>query len=269
MSETRTYIVPEQPQQNPNDSLAMMAMLNGNGGFGGNGMWNNPFMYLVWMWMMRWMNNGWGENGDCQNAGLSRQIQTLQEQMQDNHNSDLIMQGINGMLMLSVRLLIRQDVTSTCLTKLFVVYVLALIKLVDNLDLLEKELSTLLILEIAKLLKLSIAVAATHRRLSLNKAIKTNQQMKDRLIRLLIVQIQQDVQQKEDSVIVLTQLRLRLALFKILLETQATQTLIRLQLSLMQCRIRLYQIRLMLFVKRIVNRLLLSITPNRLLLLVK
>lgn len=53
-------------------------------------------MYLVWMWMMRWMNNGWGENGDCQNAGLSRQIQTLQEQMQDNHNSDLIMQGING-----------------------------------------------------------------------------------------------------------------------------------------------------------------------------
>lgn len=96
MSETRTYIVPEQPQQNPNDNLAMMAMLNGNGGFGGNGMWNNPFMYLVWMWMMRWMNNGWGENGDCQNAGLSRQIQTLQEQMQDNHNSDLIMQGING-----------------------------------------------------------------------------------------------------------------------------------------------------------------------------
>lgn len=69
MSETRTYIVPEQPQQNPNDNLAMMAMLNGNGGFGGNGMWNNPFMYLVWMWMMRWMNNGWGENGDCQNAG--------------------------------------------------------------------------------------------------------------------------------------------------------------------------------------------------------
>lgn len=96
MSETRTYIVPEQPQQNPNDNLAMMAMMNGNGGFGGNGMWNNPFMYLVWMWMMRWMNNGWGENGDGQNAGLQRQIQTLQEQMQDNHNSDLIMQGING-----------------------------------------------------------------------------------------------------------------------------------------------------------------------------
>lgn len=35
MSETRTYIVPEQPQQNPNDNLAMMAMLNGNGGLAG------------------------------------------------------------------------------------------------------------------------------------------------------------------------------------------------------------------------------------------
>lgn len=51
-------------------------------------------MYLVWMWMMRWMNNGeWGNN---QNSDVQRQIQTLQEQMQDNHNSDLIMQGING-----------------------------------------------------------------------------------------------------------------------------------------------------------------------------
>lgn len=51
-------------------------------------------MYLVWMWMMRWMNrDGDGENG---NSAIQRQIQTLQENMQDNHNSDLIMAGING-----------------------------------------------------------------------------------------------------------------------------------------------------------------------------
>ena len=32
-----------------------------------NGMWNNPFMYLVWMWMMRWMNRGeWGDGDNCQ-----------------------------------------------------------------------------------------------------------------------------------------------------------------------------------------------------------
>jgi hypothetical protein len=64
MGETKTtYIMPEQNGFGNND-LATMALLGGgNGGFGGNGLWNNPFMYLVWMWMMRWMNNGdWGNN---------------------------------------------------------------------------------------------------------------------------------------------------------------------------------------------------------------
>ena len=50
-------------------------------------------MYLVWMWMMRWMNGGEMNGGD---ASVQRQLQTLQEQMNDNHTSDLIMQGING-----------------------------------------------------------------------------------------------------------------------------------------------------------------------------
>lgn len=70
--------------------LTAMALLNG----GGNNQWNNPMMYLVWMWMMRWMNNGVNDN--CGNADVQRQLQTLQNQMQDNHNSDLIMAGING-----------------------------------------------------------------------------------------------------------------------------------------------------------------------------
>nr|DAN06337.1 MAG TPA: hypothetical protein [Bacteriophage sp.] len=38
MSETKTFVVPDNLTGN-NDNLAMMAMLNG-GGFGGN--WNNP-----------------------------------------------------------------------------------------------------------------------------------------------------------------------------------------------------------------------------------
>lgn len=29
-------------------------------------MWNNPMMYIVWMWMMRWMNGN--ENGDNYNS---------------------------------------------------------------------------------------------------------------------------------------------------------------------------------------------------------
>ena len=55
---------------------------------------NNNVMYLVWMYVMRWMNNGdWNNNSD---PAVQRQLQTLQDQMQDNHNSDLIMQAIKG-----------------------------------------------------------------------------------------------------------------------------------------------------------------------------
>ena len=89
MSETKTFVVPDNLQCGNNDNLATMAMMN-NGGFGSN--WNNPFIYLVWMWMMRWMNG----YGDQNNPAVQRQIQTLQEQMQDNHNSDLTMQAIKG-----------------------------------------------------------------------------------------------------------------------------------------------------------------------------
>ena len=43
---------------------------------------------------MRWMN-GNGEFGNS-DPNVQRQLQTLQEQMQDNHNSDLVMQAIKG-----------------------------------------------------------------------------------------------------------------------------------------------------------------------------
>lgn len=90
MSETKTYIVPDNCCMNGgNNPFTTMAMLN-NGGFGGT--WNNPFMYFIWIYMMRWLNGGeFGMNQDVQ-----RQLQTIQEQMQDNQNSNLIMQGING-----------------------------------------------------------------------------------------------------------------------------------------------------------------------------
>lgn len=58
-------------------------------------------MYLVWMYMMRWMNgNNWDNNGtNCNTAmeaATQRQIQTLSDQMNDNHTSDLIMAAIQG-----------------------------------------------------------------------------------------------------------------------------------------------------------------------------
>lgn len=89
MGETKTtYIMPEQNGFGGND-LAAMAML-GNGGFN-NGWMNNPFMYLVWIYMMRWMNGN--DNGD---SSTQRQIQTLQEQFSNSHTSDLVMQAIQG-----------------------------------------------------------------------------------------------------------------------------------------------------------------------------
>lgn len=100
MSETKTtYIMPDNFNNGNNELLT--ASLLGNNGFGGNNMWNNPFMYLVWMYMMRWMNGGdWGNNGtNCNTAmeaATQRQIQTLSDQMNDNHTSDLIMAAIQG-----------------------------------------------------------------------------------------------------------------------------------------------------------------------------
>jgi hypothetical protein len=55
MSETKTFVIPDNLTSGSNDNLATMAMMS-NGGF--NNMWQNPFMYLVWMYMMRWFNNG-------------------------------------------------------------------------------------------------------------------------------------------------------------------------------------------------------------------
>lgn len=76
------------------DSSFWPAMMMG----GMNNQWNNPFIYLVWMMYAQrmWGNNGWNENGNCGYNTLQGQISSLQNQMQDNHNSDLILQGISG-----------------------------------------------------------------------------------------------------------------------------------------------------------------------------
>lgn len=82
---------------NQNSWLPAM-MMNG----GANGMWNNPFVYLVWMMFAgRFFNNGngWDGNGGGQaqqNIELQNEIQSLRSQMQDNQNSNLIMQAVNG-----------------------------------------------------------------------------------------------------------------------------------------------------------------------------
>ena len=81
---SETYIVPER-----NNDLATMAMMN-NGGMN-NGMWNNPFAYIIWIYAMQMMN---GRNGN--DADTQRQLQMLQNQITDNHSSDLLMSAIQG-----------------------------------------------------------------------------------------------------------------------------------------------------------------------------
>lgn len=74
---------------------AMMA----NGGM--NGMWNNPFVYLVWMMFAGRFFNGNGL-GDCnggqaaQNIELQNQLAAIRSQLSDNQNSTLLMDAIKG-----------------------------------------------------------------------------------------------------------------------------------------------------------------------------
>ena len=84
-----------------NLSYADFAAMSGNNGV--NGMWNNPFLYLIWL---AWFGggNGFGFNrgnagvaaGDVQAANNAAAIQNLSDMIADNHNSDLTMQAIGG-----------------------------------------------------------------------------------------------------------------------------------------------------------------------------
>lgn len=78
-----------------NDPATMLAAMNG-----GMGNWmNNPFAYMMMLGMFRFMyGDGWnnGQNGNVQRAEIQSQIDSLRNQMADNHNSDLLMGAIQG-----------------------------------------------------------------------------------------------------------------------------------------------------------------------------
>lgn len=75
------------------DPMAMAAMMNGGMG---NGMWNNPFAYLIWLvFAGRFMGNGWDGNG-CAQGNMTAQLDSLRNQMSDNQNSNLVMDAIKG-----------------------------------------------------------------------------------------------------------------------------------------------------------------------------
>lgn len=76
----------------PLETMAMM-----NGGMGG-GMWNNPFMYLIWMSMFNG-GNGFGfgnNNGNFQANELMNQINSLRQQIGDNQLNGVALDAIRG-----------------------------------------------------------------------------------------------------------------------------------------------------------------------------
>lgn len=91
----------------PNDNSAMLAALMNKGNDCGemaallnngmNGQWNNPFIYLVWMMFAQRM---WGDNcnhgENLQNNAIQSQLDSMRTQMQDNQNSNLLMDAIKG-----------------------------------------------------------------------------------------------------------------------------------------------------------------------------
>lgn len=78
-------------KSNPLEAAALM-----NGGMGGQ--WNNPFIYLVWMMFAnRFFGNGeWGSGQNAQNVETQNQLQAIRSQMQDNQNSNLLMDAVKG-----------------------------------------------------------------------------------------------------------------------------------------------------------------------------
>lgn len=78
-----------------NDLMSAMAMMN-NGGMGGfgNGCW------WIWILFLLWGRNGWGNGFGGDNGlvgtGFQDRLSTIQETLQDNHNSDLLMSAIKG-----------------------------------------------------------------------------------------------------------------------------------------------------------------------------
>lgn len=75
--------------------LETMAMMNG-GGF--NNTYSNPFFYLIWMWMMRYLN-GYGMDGTADNQALNynnRAITQLQGTVDANHLNDVVIEAIKG-----------------------------------------------------------------------------------------------------------------------------------------------------------------------------
>ena len=106
--EIKTVYCADRPSQSDNSALLTALMLKDkgaspletmammNGGMGG-GMWNNPFMYLIWMSMFDGNGfGGFGGGGKTQANELMNQINSLRQQIGDNQLNNMALDAING-----------------------------------------------------------------------------------------------------------------------------------------------------------------------------
>lgn len=102
----KVYCYDHPSAYNNHDALAIAAMANkGRSDFdpaamatmlGNNNWMDNPFIYLVFMMMFgngNWFGN---RNGNVQDAEIQGKLNALQNQMSDNHNTDLLMDAVKG-----------------------------------------------------------------------------------------------------------------------------------------------------------------------------
>ena len=80
------YVFPDAVSKASGIDPGLLALLNQNGGFGGNGNW----IWILFLWMI-WGNNGWG-NGFGGNNGTG----FLANQLNNDAGRDLLLQAING-----------------------------------------------------------------------------------------------------------------------------------------------------------------------------
>lgn len=85
MGENGVFVFPDAASKAAGMDPGLLALMQNNGGFGGNNAW-----WLIFLWMMWASNgNGWGNGGFGNNGYLANQIA-------NNEGRDLLLQAING-----------------------------------------------------------------------------------------------------------------------------------------------------------------------------
>ena len=85
MNNDGVYVFPDATGKTSGIDSGLLALMQNNGGFGGNNAW-----WLIFLWMMWASNgNGWGNGGFGNNGYLANQIA-------NNEGRDLLLQAING-----------------------------------------------------------------------------------------------------------------------------------------------------------------------------